>query len=87
MDGKIVIMGAMEDVELDILKMKMNFKSEYSEKRYHFYEGILAGKNIVLVETGIGTINAAITTTIVMIIGIGNKIHNFFSQIGSFGFK
>lgn len=62
---KIGIIGAMSE---EIAELK-NSISKLKEKKINdllFYEGILLGKEIVLVESGIGKVNAAISTTLLI---------------------
>jgi len=62
---KIGIIGAMEE-EVEILKDKMG---EYQEKNIAgsiFYTGYINGKEIVLLKSGIGKVNAAMGTTLMI---------------------
>ncbi|QVK19386.1 5'-methylthioadenosine/S-adenosylhomocysteine nucleosidase [Mycoplasmatota bacterium] len=59
----IGIIGAMDD-EVTILKTKID---NLKESQYHsvkFYEGMICGKEVVLMQSGIGKVNAAMSTTI-----------------------
>ena len=59
----IGIIGAMAEEVLEIKKlMVMNQQKEY--QGYIFYEGTLNNKGIVLLQGGIGKVNAAIATTL-----------------------
>ena len=60
---KIGIIGAME-VEVARLKADMKIKREVKKARMNFCEGILNGKEVVVVRSGIGKVNAAVCTQI-----------------------
>ena len=59
----IGIIGAME-VEVAILKEKMEDVRIIKKASMDFYEGILAGKKVVVVRSGIGKVNAGICAQI-----------------------
>ena len=59
----IGIIGAME-VEVAILKDKMEDVRIIKKASMDFYEGILAGKKVVVVRSGIGKVNAGICAQI-----------------------
>ena len=59
----IGIIGAME-VEVAILKEKMEDVRIKKKASMDFYEGILAGKKVVVVRSGIGKVNAGICAQI-----------------------
>lgn len=59
----IGIIGAME-VEVAILKEKMEDVRIVKKASMDFYEGILAGKKVVVVRSGIGKVNAGICAQI-----------------------
>lgn len=59
----IGIIGAME-VEVAILKEKMEDVGIIKKASMDFYEGILAGKKVVVVRSGIGKVNAGICAQI-----------------------
>ena len=59
----IGIIGAME-VEVAILKEKMEVVRIIKKASMDFYEGILAGKKVVVVRSGIGKVNAGICAQI-----------------------
>ena len=59
----IGIIGAME-VEVAILKEKMEDVRIIKKASTDFYEGILAGKKVVVVRSGIGKVNAGICAQI-----------------------
>ncbi|MCI6032348.1 5'-methylthioadenosine/adenosylhomocysteine nucleosidase [Fusobacterium varium] len=56
---KIALIGAM-DSEIELLKNSMKNVTEVKIGAITYYEGILEGKNIVLLKTGVGKVNAAI---------------------------
>ena len=60
---KLGIIGAME-VEITTLKENMENMTEYSHSGMVFYEGKLEGKDAVVVQCGIGKVNAAMCTQI-----------------------
>lgn len=59
------IIGAMDE-EIDIIKNEMKINSEDIKAQTIFYSGEFQGKNIVLVRCGIGKVNAAIITQILI---------------------
>lgn len=56
---KIGIIGAME-LEVSQLKAKMNVKNVVERAGMKFHEGVLNGKEVVVVQCGIGKVNAGI---------------------------
>lgn len=60
---RIGIIGAMEE-EVNILKEKMQVQKIEKKAGMEFYQGILSGKEAVIVRSGIGKVNAAICTQI-----------------------
>ena len=64
MTENILLVGAMEDVELDYLKSRLNISKEVNYKGFNFYEGTIFEKKIVICACNIGTINAATAITI-----------------------
>ncbi|MGX7419459.1 5'-methylthioadenosine/adenosylhomocysteine nucleosidase [Carnobacterium gallinarum] len=62
---KIGIIGAMEE-EVLLLKSKMTITKEWSEAKADFIEGTLDDIDLVLVRCGIGKVNSAITTTLLL---------------------
>ena len=59
------IIGAFEN-EVELLKTKIADKKETVIEGIRFYTGTLNGKSIVLTRVGIGKVNAAITTTLLL---------------------
>lgn len=57
------IIGAMEEEVKELLSL-MTIEKEYQECNYHFYEGHLGEKEAVVVQGGIGKVNAAISATL-----------------------
>ncbi|WP_199609492.1 5'-methylthioadenosine/S-adenosylhomocysteine nucleosidase [Flocculibacter collagenilyticus] len=62
---KIGIIGAMEP-EVAILKAALTNKTEHTIGGYTFFEGNLSGKDVVLVQSGIGKVAATIATTLLI---------------------
>ncbi|MCE5097517.1 5'-methylthioadenosine/S-adenosylhomocysteine nucleosidase [Staphylococcus devriesei] len=61
----IGIIGAMEE-EVAILKDKLTEMSEVTVAHVKFYRGKLNDKEVVLTQSGIGKVNAAISTTLLI---------------------
>lgn len=61
----IGIIGAM-DVEVDALKKDMNIKREVKRAGMTFCEGELCGMDAVVVRSGVGKVNAAVCTQILI---------------------
>lgn len=59
----IGIIGAMDE-EIELLKQKMTDIQEIEIANSYFYQGYLEGKKIVLLLSGIGKVNAAMSSTI-----------------------
>lgn len=59
----IGIIGAMEEEVAEIIKL-MTIQDEKQYQDYHFYEGIMNDKEVVVLQGGIGKVNAAIATTL-----------------------
>ncbi|MFB4164987.1 5'-methylthioadenosine/adenosylhomocysteine nucleosidase [Alteribacillus sp. JSM 102045] len=59
------IIGPME-VEIDILRSNMEVENEEDIAGMTFYEGTLKGENIVLVQSGIGKVNASVAAQILI---------------------
>lgn len=62
---KIGIIGAM-DIEVAGLKADMEIKREVRKAKMDFYEGVLKGHDVVVVKSGIGKVNAAVCTQILV---------------------
>ncbi|MFT8318324.1 MAG: 5'-methylthioadenosine/S-adenosylhomocysteine nucleosidase [Sporolactobacillus sp.] len=62
---KLGLIGAMEE-EVAILKEKMVDRTELEIAGCHFYNGKLQGHDVVLLQSGIGKVNAAIGTTLLI---------------------
>lgn len=62
---KIGIIGAME-VEVALLKQDMKIQREVKKAGMDFCEGILMGQEAVVVRSGIGKVNAAVCTQILV---------------------
>ena len=61
----IGIIGAME-VEVASLKEQMKDIQVTRKASMEFYSGIIEGKNVVVVRSGIGKVNAAVCTQILI---------------------
>lgn len=61
----IGLIGAMDE-EVAVIKGWMTNVVESSEAGCEFYQGQLDGKDVVLLKSGIGKVNAAISTTLLM---------------------
>lgn len=59
----IAIIGAMDE-EIELLKTKMLITKEEKIANCRFFLGSIGGKDIVLLQSGIGKVNAAMSTTI-----------------------
>lgn len=62
---KIGIIGAM-DIEVAGLKADMEIKRETRKAKMDFCEGVLKGHDVVVVKSGIGKVNAAVCTQILV---------------------
>ncbi|MEH7379858.1 5'-methylthioadenosine/S-adenosylhomocysteine nucleosidase [Bacillus sp. JJ1533] len=63
---KIAIIGAMDE-EVDILRGKIENRRETTVAGSVFYTGTLNGYDVILLKSGIGKVNAAISTTILLL--------------------
>lgn len=61
----IGIIGAMEE-EVTYLRDQLEQRQDMTLAGYDFHAGILAGQQVVLLKSGIGKVNAAIGTTILL---------------------
>lgn len=59
----IGIIGAME-VEIDLLKEEIEGCQVHTQACMDFYKGVLKGKDVVVVRSGVGKVNAAVCTQI-----------------------
>ena len=64
-DIRIGIIGAMDE-EVELLKSSLNDREDHEIAGYHLFTGQLHGKDIVLLKSGIGKVNAAIGTTLLL---------------------
>ncbi|MEK5381462.1 5'-methylthioadenosine/S-adenosylhomocysteine nucleosidase [Niallia sp. FSL W8-0635] len=62
---KIAIIGAMEE-EVTLLREKITNKKERTIVGFQYIEGQLFEKDVVLLRSGIGKVNAAMSTTILL---------------------
>ena len=60
---RIGIIGAMEE-EVNILKQRMEQQKQYNIHGHKFFTGKIAGKEVVLLRSGIGKVNAAMAATV-----------------------
>ncbi|MFT4033761.1 MAG: 5'-methylthioadenosine/adenosylhomocysteine nucleosidase [Siphonobacter sp.] len=63
--NQTAIIGAFQD-EIELLKAKMLNRHERHIQGLTFYIGKLKGRQVVLVRSGIGKVNAAFTTTLLL---------------------
>ncbi len=61
----IAVIGAMDE-EIEHLKNKMTNQDEINIANVNFIKGILHKKEIILLKSGIGKVNAAMATTVLM---------------------
>ena len=61
----IGIIGAMEE-EVTFLRDQLEQRQDMTLAGYDFHQGLLAGQQVVLLKSGIGKVNAAIGTTILL---------------------
>lgn len=61
----IGIIGAMEE-EVDALKQKIEIVNTNQYHGYIFYEGTMCGEKVILLQGGIGKVNAAISATLLL---------------------
>lgn len=66
---KLGIIGAMQ-IEIDLLKDKIEILETFTLAGFPFYSGVLYGKEIVLARCGVGKVNAAACTQILI-----NRFH------------
>lgn len=59
---RIGIIGAMDE-EVQLLKAQLEPYEEKMIGGSFFYEGVIAGQDVILVKSGIGKVNAALATT------------------------
>lgn len=62
---KLGIIGAMQE-EVEILKSEMQVERTFEKASMTFYEGTLLNKNVVIVTCGIGKVNAAVCTQLLI---------------------
>ena len=58
---KIGIIGAMS-VEVELLRNEMNNVSTHKIGRLEFWDGLIGGVSVVVVKSGVGKVNAALCT-------------------------
>ena len=62
---KVGIIGAME-IEVEGLKKEMQVIRTVQKARMEFFEGTLCGQEVVIVRSGVGKVNAAVCTQILV---------------------
>ncbi len=62
---RIAVIGAM-DQEIELIKSAMANVELFQQAGYEFYHGQIQGADVVLLKSGIGKVNAAIGTTILL---------------------
>ncbi|WP_456279063.1 5'-methylthioadenosine/adenosylhomocysteine nucleosidase [Bacillus sp. AK128] len=62
---KIGIMGAMQ-VEIELILKEMEITQEYKFAGFPFFTGVLRGKEVVLTRCGVGKVNAAACTQLLI---------------------
>lgn len=62
---RIALIGAM-DQEIELLKSAMEDLQSFNQAGYDFHKGRLHGAEVILLKSGIGKVNAAIGTTILL---------------------
>ncbi|MBB5324857.1 adenosylhomocysteine nucleosidase [Anoxybacillus tepidamans] len=62
---KVAIIGAMEE-EVAILREKIDSREDTVVANCEFYTGTLNGVDVILLKSGIGKVNAAMSTTILL---------------------
>lgn len=60
---KVGIIGAME-LEVEVLKERMEIRNRMEKASMEFLEGTLSGTEVVVVRSGIGKVNAALCAQI-----------------------
>jgi adenosylhomocysteine nucleosidase len=59
------IIGAME-LEVNMLKQQLQQEKDTTIQNLHFYTGTLKGRHVVIARCGVGKVNAAIVTTLLI---------------------
>jgi adenosylhomocysteine nucleosidase len=62
---KIAVIGAMEE-EIKLMREHLHIADEREIAKITFYEGSFEGSNVILCKCGVGKVNAAITTQILI---------------------
>ncbi|MFD2704034.1 5'-methylthioadenosine/S-adenosylhomocysteine nucleosidase [Salibacterium lacus] len=62
---KIAVIGAMDE-EVELLKSKLENRREEESGGTRFFSGKMYGADVVLIQSGIGKVNAAAATTLVL---------------------
>ncbi|WP_370280784.1 5'-methylthioadenosine/S-adenosylhomocysteine nucleosidase [Pontibacterium sp.] len=62
---RIGIIGAMDE-EVELLKASLEGREDHEIAGYHLFTGRMHGKDVVVLKSGIGKVNAAIGTTLLL---------------------
>ncbi|MCO4758952.1 MAG: 5'-methylthioadenosine/S-adenosylhomocysteine nucleosidase [Oceanospirillaceae bacterium] len=62
---RIGIIGAMDE-EVELLKASLEGREDHEYAGYHLFSGRMHGKDVVVLKSGIGKVNAAIGTTLLL---------------------
>ena len=62
---RIGIIGAMDE-EVELLKASLEGREDHEYAGYHLFSGRMHGKEVVVLKSGIGKVNAAIGTTLLL---------------------
>lgn len=62
---RIALIGAM-DQEIELIKSAMGEVTRFNQAGYDFFQGRLQGADVILLKSGIGKVNAAVGTTILL---------------------
>lgn len=62
---RIGIIGAMDE-EVELLKASLEGREDHEIAGYHLFTGKMHGKDVVVLKSGIGKVNAAIGTTLLL---------------------
>jgi len=66
--NKIGIIGAMDE-EIELLHKHATVTSEIKKAGITYYEGVLNGKNVIFCKSGVGKVNAAVCTQLLIDLG------------------
>jgi adenosylhomocysteine nucleosidase len=63
--ARTAILGALDE-ETVLLKEQLKERREHNFEGITFYTGVLGGRNVVMAKAGVGKVNAAMTTTLLI---------------------